>query len=46
MPNIYKVFTKTELENKGTTEASTNQKAKAATIISNFVTYFKAKHLG
>jgi hypothetical protein len=46
MPNIYKVFTKAELENKGTYEASTDQKSKVATTISNFVTYFKAKHLG
>lgn len=46
MPVVYKTFTQTDLDNKATYAASTNQKEKASTVISKFVTLFKAKHLG
>ena len=45
MPNIYKTFTKTELDNKGTYSVSETQKQKANTIVSKFVELFKLKHL-
>lgn len=45
MPVVYKTFTQVDLDNKATYPASTNQKEQVVTIISNFVNYFKIKHL-
>jgi hypothetical protein len=45
MAQVYKTFTKTDLANKGLVATTTTQKQKITQIITNFVAYFKAKHL-
>lgn len=45
MPNVYKTFNwNTEVENREITESPTAKKNAASTILTNFITYFKAKH--
>lgn len=45
MPKIYKKTTKQELDNRPIVQLSEQDKNKAQTIITNFVNYFKTKHL-
>ncbi len=45
MAQVYKTFTKADLANKGTTPATTAQKQQITQIISNFISYFKLKHM-
>jgi len=45
MPNVYKTFNwKTDVQQRTVTASSTAKKNAANTILSNFITYFKAKH--
>ena len=45
MANVYKSFNwKTDVQQSAVTESSTAKKNAANTILSNFITYFKAKH--
>jgi hypothetical protein len=45
MAQVYKTFTKADLTNKGVAPTTTLQKQKIAQIITNFVAYFKLKHM-
>ena len=45
MANIYKTFTKAELDSKASYSASESQNTKVNTIVSKFVELFKVKHL-
>lgn len=45
MPNIYKTFTQTEINNKVATPTTSAQNQKIADTLAKFVTLFKAKHL-
>jgi hypothetical protein len=45
MANVYKTFTKADLANKGVTATTATQKQKISEIVSNFIAYFKAKHM-
>ena len=45
MANIYKTFTKTDLDNKQVVAVNTTDKQKISTIIANFIQYIKNKHL-
>jgi len=45
MPNVYKTFNwKTDVQQRTVTESSATKKSSANSILSNFITYFKAKH--
>ena len=46
MPNIYKTFTKDDIAKKIANQTPDSTKNTASTIISNFISYFKTKHLG
>ena len=45
MANIYKTFTKTDLDNKQVVAVNTTDKQKISTIIANFIQYIKNKHM-
>jgi hypothetical protein len=46
MPNVYKTFNwKTDVQQRNITEASSDKKAAAAGILTNFIAYIKTKHL-
>ena len=44
MPNVYKSFNWSSVKNRNVTDAPSAKKTQVNTILSNFVTYFKAKH--
>jgi len=45
MPNVYKTFNwKTDVQDRGITASSVAKKSTTSTILTNFITYFKAKH--
>ena len=45
MPNVYKTFNwKTDVKERNITEPASGKKTQAASILSNFITYFKTKH--
>lgn len=45
MPNVYKTFTKSDVDNKATYPTTTLQNQKITETLLKFVTLFKAKHL-
>ena len=45
MATVYKTFTKTDLANKVVTPTNTSQKQQISEAITNFIAYFKLKHL-
>ena len=45
MPNIYKTFTKTQVDNKPSYVTSAEQNTKINAAVSKFVELFKIKHL-
>lgn len=45
MANVYKTFTKTDLDNKQVVAINTTDKAKVLQIVTNFIQYIKNKHL-
>ena len=45
MANVYKTFTKADLDNKSVTSTSSTQNQKVSETLAKFVTLFKAKHL-
>jgi len=44
-PTVYKSFTREEMESRSITSVSAAQKTSMQNTISNFITYFKDKHL-
>ncbi len=45
MPNVYKTFNwKTDVQQRSITEPASDKKTQSASILNNFITYFKAKH--
>jgi len=45
MPNVYKTFNwKTDVQQREVTDSSDATKTTTNTVLSNFITYFKAKH--
>lgn len=44
MAQIYKTFTKADLDNKQVTPTTTNINQTVNTILSNFIQYIKVKH--
>jgi len=45
MPNVYKTFTLEDIDNKQVQPVSVSDRQSTDTIVSNFITYFKNKHL-
>lgn len=45
MANVYKTFTKTDLDNKQVVAINTTDKTKVLQIVTNFIQYIKNKHL-
>lgn len=45
MATVYKTFTKSQISNRGINPVDTNTELEMNNIISNFIIYFKAKHL-
>lgn len=45
MAQVYKTFTRTDLDNKAAIATTATQKQKISEIVSNFIAYFKAKHM-
>lgn len=45
MATVYKTFTASDVNDRTTTSLSSSQKTAVNTTLSNFITYFKAKHL-
>jgi hypothetical protein len=43
-PTVYKTFTKQDIEERFTSNIDSSDKTKINSIVSNFITYFKAKH--
>lgn len=46
MPTVYKTFDRNSIENRNITSTDTATKNAMQNTISNFIVYFKAKHLG
>lgn len=45
MAQVYKTFTRTDLDNKAVIATNTAQKQKISEIVANFIAYFKSKHM-
>lgn len=45
MAEVYKTFTRSDIEDRNITPVDTATKQNMQSIIGNFVTYFKSKHL-
>lgn len=45
MPQVYKQFTKEELNSRPIVKTSASDSARISTVLSNFVSYFKTQHL-
>lgn len=45
MANVYKTFTKTDLDNKQVVAVNTTEKQQILSIVANFIQYIKDKHL-
>ena len=45
MPEVYKSLSRSEVDNRSIVAADSTIKESMQSIISNFITYFKAKHL-
>jgi len=45
MPNIYKTFQQTDLDNKAVYSTTSTENQKIQNIVDDFITLFKARHL-
>lgn len=45
MPTVYKTLDKSDIENRNIVAVDSTTKQSMQSIIGNFITYFKAKHL-
>lgn len=46
MATVYKKTTYKELQNRSIEKVDTSTSSSISTVLTNFITYFKAKHLG
>lgn len=46
MAQVYKTFTNSDVNDRNVRQLTTSEKTEVSNILSQFITYFKSKHLG